>query len=52
MAINAVLALLVWWAVAKPARSPFAYLAALLLLVLLYGFAGRLRPPAIEPSRL
>ncbi len=52
MAVNAVLALLVWWAVAVPAREPFAYLAAMALLVILYWSVGHLRPHEIEPPRL
>lgn len=44
LAINAVLALLVWWAVARPHWAGVAYGAALLLLLALYWRVGRVLP--------
>lgn len=52
MAINAGLAALVWWAVARPPQAPVAYLAALALLLVLYWVVGRFRPHEAEPPPL
>jgi Fuc2NAc and GlcNAc transferase len=42
--VNAVLASLVWWVVARPAAAPVAYGAAVLLLLVLYWRIGRVLP--------
>jgi Fuc2NAc and GlcNAc transferase len=44
MAVNAVLALLVWWAVARPSWAAAAYGTGLILLLVLYWRVGRVLP--------
>lgn len=44
MGVNGVLALLVWWAVARPGQATIPYLIALVLLLVLYWWVGRFRP--------